>query len=201
MGITAWHSDPLTEPLFSKVQARLLAILFGQAERQFQGAELIRLADAGTGATHRQLQQLTDAGLLVSRTIGTQKFYQANRSSPIFRELESLVLKTVGLVHPLREALEPIRSKITAAFVYGSIASGESTNKSDVDLLVLSDSLDYSQVFKAIQATESVLAREISPTVMSMAEWDRKRLDPDSFAARLASGHKLWVIGDEAAIT
>lgn len=60
--------------------------------------------------------------MIISRRIGHQKHYQANTASPIFGELRSIVLKTVGLAEPLRAALKPLSSSIRAAFVYGSVA-------------------------------------------------------------------------------
>lgn len=198
MGILQ-HSPPGTvSPLFSPVQARLLAILFSSPDRQFQSNELIRLAAAGTGATHRQLQRFSAAGLLTVNTIGSQKFYQANRSSPIFQELRSIVLKTVALGEPLRRALEPLRSEILTAFVFGSMAQGTATDESDIDLMVLSNSLDYSQVFDVLQSVEDTLGRRINPTVISGDQWTEKRRDSNSFVSRVALGPRIWIIGDDA---
>ena len=195
----AKHAPPgVVSPLFSQVQARLLGTLFSAPDRQFQGNELIRLTDAGTGATHRQLQRFSAAGLLTVNTIGSQKFYQANRGSPIFQELRSIVLKTVGLGEPLRRALEPLRAEVLAAFVFGSMAQGTGTDKSDIDLMVLSDSLDYSQIFDALQNVEPTLGRRINPTIMSSEQWNEKRGDPNSFVSRVARGPRIWVTGDDA---
>lgn len=198
---TVRHSPlGIVSPLFSPVQARLLAILFSDPDRKFQSNELIRLAAAGTGATHRQLQRFSAAGLLTVNTIGSQKFYQANRSSPIFQELRSIVLKTVALGEPLRRALEPLRSEIISAFVFGSMAQGTATDESDVDLMVLSDSLDYSQVFDALQSVEETLGRRINPTVMSREQWTERRRDANSFVSRVAVGPRILVIGDDAGL-
>lgn len=82
--------------LFTPVQQRVLGLLFGQPERRFQSAELIRLAGSGTGAVHRLLTRLTAAGLLRIESLGNLKFYQANEHSPVYSELLSLVRKTVG---------------------------------------------------------------------------------------------------------
>jgi predicted nucleotidyltransferase len=57
------------------------------------------------------------------------------------------VLKTVGLAEPLRDALKPLSSAIRAAFVYGSVAKATDQATSDIDLLIISDSLTYSEVF------------------------------------------------------
>ena len=187
----------LAGPLFTPVQRRVLGLLFGQPDRRFQSAEIIRLAASGTGAVHRLLQKLAAAGLVRVTREGNQKYYQANREAPIFSELHGLVVKTVGVVEPLRAALQPLAERIAAAFVFGSVANGSDRATSDLDLLVVADGLDYSDLYTALQAAEEELARPVNPTLMSGAEWRRKRAQADSFAARVAAQPKLFVIGGE----
>src|SRR5438552_17266340 len=86
----------LADALFTPVQQRVLALLYGQPERRFQSAELIRLAGSGTGAVHRQLQRLAAAGLVTVTRGGKQKYYEADKKSPIFRELRGLIVYDVG---------------------------------------------------------------------------------------------------------
>src|SRR4051812_34247333 len=73
--------------LFTPMQQRVLGLLFGQPDRKYQGNELIRLAGSGTGAVHRVVTRLTEAGLLTVNRVGNQKHYQANRHSPVYKEL------------------------------------------------------------------------------------------------------------------
>jgi predicted nucleotidyltransferase len=191
----------LAGALFTPVQQRVLALLFAQPDRRFGSAEIIRLARGGTGAVHRQLQRLAAAGLVSATSEGNQKFYQANRRSPIFPELHGLVIKTVGVVEPLRRALQPLADRIDMAFVFGSLAKKTDRADSDLDLLIVSDDLSYTDAYEALQETERVIARTINPTVMTKSEWRRKRSGPDSFAKRVASQPKLFVIGDEHAVS
>jgi len=136
----------LANALFSTIQQRVLAYLFGQPERSFFATELIRLAGGGSGAVQRELARLAESGLVTVTRLGTQKHYQANPKSPIFAELCAIARKTVGLAEPLREALAPLTKRITAAFVFGSVAKRSDTAASDIDVLVLSDSVDYADV-------------------------------------------------------
>jgi len=124
MGTISGHvSSGLAGALFSPVQQKVLGLLFGQPGRRFQSAELIRLAGSGTGAVHRQLRRLEAAGWVTVTRIGNQKHYQANEACPAFEELRGLIAKTVGLVEPIRAALEPMSEDISVAFIYGSIAT------------------------------------------------------------------------------
>jgi predicted nucleotidyltransferase len=188
----------IADALFTPVQQRVLGLLFAQPDRRFRGSELIQLVQGGTGAVHRQLSRLASSGLITVHRVGNQKHYQANRESPVASELEGLVVKTIGIVEPLRRALKPLAQRIQAAFVYGSIAKRVDRVTSDIDLLVISDALRYSDIFQALQKAQRVLAREINPTVMTRSEWIAKRTRKDSFAARIAERPKLFVIGSDA---
>ena len=148
---TRQHTGGVASALFTPVQQRALGLLFGQPERRFRSGEIIELAAGGTGAVHRQMQRLQAAGLVTVTREGNQKHDQANRTATIFEELRGLVVKTVGAVDPLRRALEPLASKIAAAFVFGSVAAGEERAGSDLDLLVIGNRVGYPEVYEAIQ--------------------------------------------------
>lgn len=85
-----------SEALFTRTQRRVLGLLFGQPERSFYANEIVRHAGAGIGAVQRELERLAKAGLLTVAWIGNQKHYQANRRSPVFREIVGLVRKTIN---------------------------------------------------------------------------------------------------------
>lgn len=189
----------LADALFTPVQQRVLGWLFGQPGRRYQSGELIRLANSGTGAVHRLLTRLAQTGLVTVVQVGNQKHYQANPASPVFAELAGLIRKSVGLAFPLREALAPLAEKIAAAFVYGSVARGEEHAASDIDLMVITEALDYPALYEALQAAEAALGRRVNPTLMSPAEWRRKRGEADGFAARVASQPLLMLIGGDDA--
>ncbi|HXH37173.1 MAG TPA: nucleotidyltransferase domain-containing protein [Thermoanaerobaculia bacterium] len=185
--------------LFTPVQQRVLGLLFGQPERRFQSAELIRLAGSGTGAVHRQLQRLASSGLVAVTRDGNQKYYEAQKESPVFAEIHGLIVKTVGVVDPLRSALGAIADRIDLAFVFGSVAKGAERAGSDIDLLVVTDDLAYADVYAALESAEQSLGRTINPTVFTRAEWKRKRSRSDSFAARITAQRRLFVIGNDDA--
>src|SRR4051794_8164975 len=135
----------IASALFTPVQQRVLGILFGQPERAFQSAELIRLAGSGTGAVHRQLQRLVEAGLVAVSRAGNQKYYKAQKDSSVYPELHGLIVKTVGIVEPLRDVLAPIADRIDLAFVFGSVAKGTEHGGSDLDLVLITDTLAYAE--------------------------------------------------------
>ena len=187
----------LADALFTKTQQRVLRVLFGEPERSFYASELIRQAGTGSGAAQRELAKLEQSGLIVGRRIGHQKHYQANAESPLFSELRSIVWKTVGLAEPLRDALKPLSSGIRAAFVYGSVAKASDRAASDIDLIVISDSLTYGEVFGALERVAKIVGRQVNPTVYTVAEFAKRTREKNAFLTRVLGQPKVWVVGSE----
>jgi predicted nucleotidyltransferase len=188
----------LADALFSTIRQRVLAYLFGQPERSFFATELIKLAGGGSGAVQRELARLAESGLVTVKRVGTQKHYQANPKSPLFAELCSIAQKTVGLAEPLREALAPLAKRITAVFVYGSVAKRSDTAASDIDLMVVSDSLTYADLYTAMEQATARLGRKVNPTVYSRREWAKRVKQKNAFVTRVMAQAKIWLIGAES---
>lgn len=188
----------LADALFSTTQQRVLGLLFGQPDRSFYAREVIALAGAGgSGAIQRELARLERSRLITSERRGSQKYYQANSASPLFEELSSIAAKTFAIAEPLRAALKPLAQKITAAFVYGSVAKRQDTARSDVDLMVISDTLDYPSLVGSIYPLNERLGRVINPTIFKRAEFAKRMRDGSGFVTRVRSQPKLWIIGAE----
>jgi predicted nucleotidyltransferase len=187
----------ISDALFSKVRQRVLGLLYGQPDSDFHTNEIIRLTNSGTGAVQRELESLTSAGLVIVKQVGNQKRYQANRDTPFFMELRSIVLKTFGLADVLRETLIPITTKIRIAFIYGSIAKQEDTAKSDIDLMIIGTDLTYADIFELLEKAEAQLGRKINPTFYSASEWLRKNKDKNNFVIKVLQHPKIFLIGTE----
>jgi predicted nucleotidyltransferase len=190
-------STSIADALFPQVRQRVLALLFGNPDRSFFSNEVVALAQSGTGAVQRELASLAHAGLLTVAAQGNQKHYQANSAAPVFEELRGLVMKTSGLVDVLRSCLAPLAGQIDAAFVYGSISKRQDTATSDVDLLVISDSLGYADLFPLMELAGARLGRKVNPTIYTRAELAKRIKEKNAFATRILSQEKLWVLGSE----
>ncbi|MCD9473070.1 transcriptional regulator [Photobacterium phosphoreum] len=189
-------SRSLSDALFSGTKKRVLGILYGQPARSFYANELISLAASGSGAVQRELATLTNSGLVTVKSVGNQKHYQANPDSPIFTELCAIVQKTTGLADPLREALMPMASHITAAFVYGSVAKKTDTASSYIDLMLISDEISYGELFSALEDASTKLGRPVNPTILTHEEFDKRLANQESFLTRVMGQPKIWIIGE-----
>jgi predicted nucleotidyltransferase len=187
----------VADALFSKVQQRVLGLLFGQPDRSFYTNEIIRLTHSGTGAVQRELAKLEAVGLITMKPFGNQKLYQVNRDTPLFAELHSIVLKTFGLVDVLKEMLEPITSQIHVAFVYGSIARREGNVNSDIDLMIIGDNISYADLYPLLETAQTTLGRQVNPTCYSPKEWARKHKEKNNFITQVINQPKIFLLGTE----
>lgn len=160
--------------------------------------EILRAVGGGSGAVQRELKQLVDVGLVAREVRGHQVYFSANRTAAIFPELQAIIEKTAGAVDVLRASLATLLSqgRVELAFVYGSVASGKKTARSDVDLLVVGD-VSLAQIVPALRAAEARLGRDVNPTVYPVKEFQDKVKREAPFLKRVLAGPKLFVAGDD----
>jgi DNA-binding transcriptional ArsR family regulator/predicted nucleotidyltransferase len=182
------------DALLPKTRQGILAATLVQPEKAWYVSELARRMGVPSSSLQRELQDLTEAGILKTHRQGRMVYYQANRESPVFPDLRGLLLKTAGLVAVLAHALKPVASKVTTAFVYGSIAAGSEASDSDIDLMVLGEVSPQDLALPLRRARES-LGREINPTVYTPAEFERKRAANDHFLKQVLDKPRLLVLG------
>ncbi len=191
----------LVDALFSSTQQKVLGLFFCFPDRKYTSSELVNLARAGTGAVHRELERLVASGLVVATELGKRRIYQANRNAPIFGELHDLLVKTVGVVDPIREALLPLSARIARAFIYGSVAKGVEHAGSDVDLMIVADDLRLDEVLASLQGAERRIGRQINPTIYTRAEFDHRIAEHHPFLTRIMSDNRIELLDHGASTT
>jgi predicted nucleotidyltransferase len=172
----------------------LLGALFGQPGRAWYAAELAKHLGVLRSGVQRDLKALTGAGLLKSHRKGHMVFFQANEKAPVFPELHGLMLKTIGLVDVLQEALAPMQEEIQVAFVYGSIAAAREEPDSDVDLMIVG-SAQRMRLSRPLQEAGVKLGRVVNLTLFGPGEFKAKR--KQHFLSAVLDKPKLFVIGTE----
>ncbi|HZV06254.1 MAG TPA: nucleotidyltransferase domain-containing protein [Gemmataceae bacterium] len=141
------------------------------------------------------MSRLTDAGILTRRRHGNRVFYQVNENCSLLAELRGLLAKTVGLVDVLRAALEPLRASIQYAFAYGSVARGEESSASDIDLLIVGQ-VGLADVAPALRQAEQQLGRVVNPSVYTLGEFTKKMRSGNHFLTTVWGDKKLPIQGD-----
>src|SRR3990167_8587032 len=108
------------DALMPNVRQQVLAATVLQPMRSWYLSELAEFLHVTPSSLQRELSRLNQAGILQRRSDGNRVYYQANSQCPFFGDIQGLLVKTVGLVDLLRDALKPVSKNIDAAFIFGS---------------------------------------------------------------------------------
>lgn len=183
--------------LLGKTRAAILRELFLNPDRRLSFNELVRRTKSGAGAVSRELQTLTEAGLVSEQREGNQRFLTASESSPVYAELKSFIAKCSGAASVIREALRGVEDEIAMAFIFGSVAAGKEQADSDLDLFVIG-SAGYSVVTERLRAAENRLGRRVQVLYFDAeSAQDRASLRKSSMK-KIVQGPKMFVLGNDA---
>lgn len=127
---------------------------------------------------------------------GNQILYRANRASPVFEELAGILRKTSGMADEIGRALAALADHIRIAFVFGSMASGNQQQGSDIDLLIIG-AVNFGSVVDVLHPVQKQLGREINPKVFSDTEWNAKIKSKSAFTTDVLGKPKVFLIGNE----
>ncbi|MBK6416517.1 nucleotidyltransferase domain-containing protein [Thermomonas sp.] len=190
------NTTALMDLLFAGTRQRALAVLLLQPGEGFHLRELARLTASNAGTLMRELDKLTEAGLVLRSEHGNQVRYQANRACPMFEDLAAIFRKTHGAAAVLREALSPLASKIQVALVFGSVARGAQSSGSDIDLLVVGE-VGFAELVQALYPAQQTLGREINPVLYSPAEFVQRTGRGEAFVREITGKPVVFLMGDK----
>lgn len=194
--VVANQAITVSDALFSKTQQKVIGLLFGRPNQSFFANEIVRSAGLGKGTVMRELERLHSAGLITLSRQGNQNHYQANSQNPIFHELTAIARKTFGIADLIKDALLPLSCKLQAAFIYGSIAKGEATSASDIDLMLVGSDITYGGVMELLAAAEESLGRTINPTLYTPQDFQTKLSAGNHFLVRVMEQPRISLIGE-----
>ncbi|MEW5816443.1 MAG: nucleotidyltransferase domain-containing protein [Spirochaetota bacterium] len=137
---------------------RVLAFFVERPEGAFYVREIAKSLGLAPMTVHRNLVALRKGGVLISREEGGKRFFKM-KSSYITRQLRILTTLDSGLVRDFMKRFPVHTAEVIA--LYGSRASGESTEGSDWDFIVIGK-LDQLRLNKIISKIEQKHGCEIS---------------------------------------
>jgi predicted nucleotidyltransferase len=175
-------------------RVKVLAFLLLNAAEECYLREIARRAGVHLKAVQRELEILEGIGLVKRAHRGRQVFIRVDTNHPLFADLRSLLLKSDGLAAPLRDALVRVDG-VEAAAVFGSVAAGTDTGRSDIDLLIVGKAGALA-LHDAVSEVEDRLGRTINYTILSSKELAKRRRAGDPFLARVLNGPLVPVLAD-----
>ena len=189
------HMSILSKILSSKVRAEVFRLLFGLNDQALHVREIERRSGFAIGTIQTEMKKLYKLNLVLKNRDGNRLYYRANRQHPIYSDLHSMVVKTVGLIEVLKDALS-VEKAIRSAFIFGSIAEGSEKAESDIDLMVIGE-IGLRSVSRLLQGLPEKFGREINPYLLSPNEFINRKSETEHFISKVLASPKLYIIGDE----
>ena len=177
----------------SKLRVKVFSHFFLHPGEKIHIRGLAAILKESPGTLARELANLEKAGVMTFEKIGNQKHYYLHKESPIYEELRRIFLKTTGAGEELRKVLMNVKG-IEVAFIYGSFASGEAGEGSDIDLMVVGK-VKEKELAPAVARLERKIGREINYTIYTRNE-SMKRIGLEGdFVHEVFTSSKIVLIG------
>lgn len=180
----------------TKSRAELLNLFLTNPDRDFYMQEIGRILGKKPGAFQRTLNNMVSEGILTSEYKANARFFKANKKCPIYKELKSIVFKTVGVQGSIKEVLEEI-SNIKFAFIYGSYAKAKEASLSDIDLAIIGNP-DEDKLIKELDRLEGKFQREINYKLYTLQEFRKEVKEKEPFILEILRDKKIMLIGSES---
>lgn len=181
--------------LFSSTRAELLSLFFNNPDSKFYLREIARHIGKDAAGIKRELDSLVKIGLLAMEKRGIQKYYSADKNSPIFSEMKGLIFKTTGAQGSIKAALSRLKG-VRTAFIYGSFAKGSEKEESDINLLVVGQ-VNITELNDVVMGLEEKLQRDIDYLVFDEQEYRKRKESRDPFIRNILKGKKIFLVGKE----
>jgi predicted nucleotidyltransferase len=182
--------------LFPRIRRQLLTRFLADPERRYYPGEMARMIKTALPPVRHELQLLGEIGILNSARQGQHQYYWANTDCMIYHELHSIMVKTFGVTDVIASALGALKDRIRIAFLFGSVATGDDTARSDIDLIVIGN-LSLRILTAALHEIEAELGRPVNPTLFTEAEFAQRYQSGDHFARSISDTEKIFVIGSD----
>lgn len=178
----------------SKIRIELLRIFTLTPQSSFNINELSRSTGFSIRGVEKELKNLYAGGILKKELAGNQHRYQLDPECPISVEIKGLIMKTIGVAEVVKRALGPLEGEIDCAFIYGSFATGEYSNESDVDLFLVTE-LPGIKVAESLAEVQSRIARSVNVSQFTLTEYRERKRRKDHFLTTVLNGPRIILLG------
>jgi predicted nucleotidyltransferase len=181
--------------LFSSTRAELLGLFFNNPDDRFYLREIARHIGKDAAGIKRELDKLVKIGLLAKEKRGVQKYYYANKNSPIFSEMKGLIFKTTGAQGAMKTSLSRLKG-VQVAFIYGSYAKGAEKEESNINIMVIGQA-NITELNDMVMGLEEKLKRDIDYLVFDELEYRKRKESKDPFIRDMLKSKKIFLVGKE----
>jgi len=173
----------------SRLRQKIFSYFFTNPDTNLYLREIAAILKEDPGNLSKEFAKLEKEGIFISTTRGNQKYFSLNKKYPLYKELRSIIFKTIGVEGRLKEIMEYTEG-ILLSFIYGSFAQNKENTTSDIDLLIVGNP-DEDKLMQKIEDLEKRLQREINYNIYPEEEFKDKLRKKDSFILNILEGPKI----------
>ena len=177
----------------SKVRIRILEQYMLDLDASFHVRGLVRVLNEEINAVRRELLNLQDAGLLISKKDGNKLVYKLNKKCPIIPELRSMFYKESDLGKAILKVVDAIEG-IQVVVLTDSFIKNRYENPTDVDFLFIGD-MKVRELSAAISELEKDQKREIRFSAIRKEDFDFARKKKEPFLMNILEKDKMIISG------
>jgi len=172
-----------------------MELFFTHTSEMYYVREITREIKEEINAVRRELDRMTEYGLLKSEERGNRLYYFLNKNHVFFPELLRMVAKNTGLGKKVRQLCRKL-GMVKFVMFSGKFVQGQRPLKDEVELLVIGD-IVLPELELLVKETEKKLGREINYAVFSEKEFEFRKTRRDPFIMEILYGSKVMLIGNE----
>lgn len=202
------RENVLSKLFGSNSRVKILKLFLLNPKQKFYVREVARNLDLQLNSVHRELANLLEIGLIVSREDDTvaekgakvakqdKKYYQVNESFVFYNELKALLVKSQILYEKdFTDKLKKI-GNIKLMLLTGFFVNDP---EATVDLFVVGD-FSKDRLAKLLKDLEADLVKEVNYSVMNEEEFNYRREIADVFLYNILDGEKVVIIDEDGII-
>lgn len=142
----------------SKTRIKLLLKFFLNINNQGYLRSLEHEFNESTNGIRQELNRFEQAGLLLTENEGNKKLYRANTLHPLFKDINSIIRKFVGVEELIEKVIDRL-GNVQQVYLEGRIAQGLDSDV--IDLIIVGNQIDRNYLSTLVEKAEPLLGKRI----------------------------------------
>ena len=151
----------------SKTRVKLLLKFFLNINNQGYLRSLQNEFHVSTNGIRQELNRFEEAGLLLTENDGNKKLYRANTLHPLFKDLNSIIRKFIGVEELIEKVIERL-GNVQQVYLDGKIAQGIDSDV--IDLIIIGKDIDRNYLGVLVQKAEPLIKKKIKYLVFEIED-------------------------------
>ena len=157
----------------SKTRIKLLLKFFLNSKNTAYLRNLEEEFGESTNAIRLELNKFEKAGFIEAISEGNKKVFSVNTKHPLFRDINRIILKMVGIEYVVDYVLQRI-GDLEKVYLVGNMSKGQNTNI--IDLVLVGDNLNKTFLIEQIEKAEKKIKKKIRYVHFTSSEFEISKI-------------------------